>query len=193
MVDNLMTYVGHPISAVVFGIAFVVAGAGVLYRLLQQRKRDQYMALRKDILRIIDDEVAGIRSDISVVIENELGKMKKNIFVGVRSELLKLKEQIPVLIEAQMRQYEKEKPINLNDKVIPLNKTKNAQLSTADDTFENEKGEALDVEKEIAKLNRNMSVVTALLVEMNHRTGKKKQQALTYRSEKRPKAEGIDL
>jgi hypothetical protein len=151
------------------------------------------MTLRKDILRIIDDEVAGIRSDISVVIENELGKMKKNIFVGVRSELLKLKEQIPVLIEAQMRQYEKEKPINLNDKVIPLNKTKNAQLSTADDTFENEKGEALDVEKEIAKLNRNMSVVTALLVEMNHRTGKKKQQALTYRSEKRPKAEGIDL
>ena len=62
-----------------------------------------------------------------------------------------------------------------------------------DHTSEVNKEEALDVEKEIAKLNRNMSVVTALLVEMSHRTGKKKREASNNEAEKRSALEGIDL
>ena len=193
MVAQVMKYVGHPLAAFIFGFVLILAVTGILFRYFQQRKRDQYITLRKDISRMIDDEMAGIRRDISIVIENELSKIKKNVSIGVRTELLKVKESIPALIKSEMKEYDGHKPTPLNDKIIPLNKTKHSQQVKGEYTFENDKEEALDVEKEIAKLNRNMSVVTALLVEMNHRTGKRKQHALNNTAVKRPYAEGSDL
>ncbi|MFO7737641.1 MAG: hypothetical protein R6V46_04145, partial [Desulfatiglandaceae bacterium] len=182
-----------PLAAFIFGFVLILAVTGILFRYFQQRKRDQYITLRKDISRMIDDEMAGIRRDISIVIENELSKTKKNVSIGVRNELVKLKEHLPVLIKEQMKAYDGYKPIHLNDKIIPLNTTKNSQQTKGEYKSGNDQGEALDVEKEIAKLNRNMSVVTALLVEMNHRSGKRKPPALKSASEKRPYAEGSDL
>ena len=119
--------------------------------------------------------------------------MRKNISVAVRTELLKLKGHIPVLIKEQMHKYDERKPVNLNEKIIPLNKTKYSRQAIADHKFELNKGETLDVEKEIAKLNRNMSVVTALLVEMSHRTGKKKQETPNNKGKERSTLERVDL
>jgi hypothetical protein len=172
MAEQLMKYLSHPLAAVVFGFILILAVAGLLFRLFQGRKRNQYIKLRKDILRIIEDEMVGIKSDISVVIENELSKMKKNISTSVRNELFKLKGNIPGLIKEEVEKLNKTESRDVSGKIIELNKNKSFRQVTGNSELEVNKGETLDVEKEIAKLNRNMSVVTALLVDINHRTAK---------------------
>ena len=113
----------------------------------------------------------------------ELSKMKKNISTGVRNELFRLKGNIPILIKEEIGKLNINKSRDVSGKIIELNKNKSFRKVIEDPKLEVNKGDTLDVEKEIAKLNRNMSVVTALLVDINHRTAKGNTKSLQKKAE----------
>jgi hypothetical protein len=167
-----------------------VAIVALLLRFFQRRRRNQNLKLKKGIRRHVDDEMAWMKSDISIVIENELIKLKKNISISIENELIKLKKNIPINIERELLQLKTSIPVLVKDeidklkesisvepekKVIALGKNRSIRVASDTNAFKQGKHDATNVEKRIDKLDRNMSILMALLVEMKHvaATGKK--------------------
>ena len=175
MRDQIFQYISHPFAIALFGFLVFVAIVALLMRFFQFRRRNQNLKLKKGISRHVDDEMAWMKSDISVVIENELLQLKTSIPVLVKDEIDKLKESISV---------ESEK------KVIDLGKNRSIRVASDTNAFKKGKHDATDVEKRIDKLDRNMSILMALLVEMKHAAATGKERILKNSSKKKVALKG---
>lgn len=190
MIGQIFQYILHPFAVAFFGFLAFVAIAIFLVRFFQLRRRNQNLKLKKSITRHVDDEMGWMKNDISVVIENELIKLKKNISISIENELIKLKKDIPIGIEKELLELKTSIPVLVKDeidklkesisvepekKVIDLGKNRSIRVASDTTAFKKGKHDTNHVEKRIDKLDRNMSILMALLVEMKHvaATGKK--------------------
>lgn len=185
MIEQIFQYISHPFAVALFGfLAFVVIVA-LLVRFFQFRRRNQNLKLKKGISRHVDDEMAWMKSDISGVIENELIKLKKNISISIEKELLQLKTSIPVLVKDEIDKLKESISVEPEKKVIDLGKNRSIRVASDTNAFKKGKHDATDVEKRIDKLDRNMSILMALLVEMKHVAATGKESILKNNSKKK--------
>ena len=200
MIAPMFQYISHPLAIAFFGFIASVAFVALLVRYFQLRRRNQNLKLKKSITRHVDDEIAWMKNDISVVIENELIKLKKNISMSIENELIKLKKEMPVRFEKELLQLKTSIPILVKDeidklkeslsvghekKVIDLGKNRSIRVSSDTKPFKQGKHDADNVEKRIDKLDRNMSILMALLVEMKHTAATGKEGILKNNSKKK--------
>lgn len=159
MIEKILLVVSPPFAATFFGFLAVVAIVALLMRFFQSRRQKQNIELKQYISQHVEDEMVGIRGDISVVIENELLKLKRRIPVLIKDETAKLKGNISVGPEK---------------KVIDFSKNRSIRVGRDGNASKIDKNDKANIEKRIEKLDRNMSILMALLVEMKHRaaTGK---------------------
>ena len=200
MIELIFQYISHPLAIAVFGFIASVVFVALLVRYFQLRRRNQNLKLKKSITRHVDDEMAWMKNDISVVIENELIKLKKNISMSIENELVKLKKDMPIRFEKELLQLKTSIPVLVKDeidklkeslsvghekKVIDLGKNRSIRVSSDTKPFKQGKHDADNVEKRIDKLDRNMSILMALLVEMKHTAATGKEGILKNNSKKK--------
>jgi hypothetical protein len=185
MLEQIFQYISHPFAVALFGFLAFVAIVALLLRFFQFRRRNQNLKLKKGISRHVDDEMAWMKSDISVVIENELIKLKKNISISIEKELLQLKTSIPVLVKDEIDKVKESISGEPEKKVIDLDKNRSIRFASDTNVLKKGKHDATDVEKRIDKLDRNMSILMALLVEMKHVAATGKERILKNNSKKK--------
>ena len=185
MLEQIFQYISHPFAIALFGFLVFVAIVALLGRFFQFRRRNQNLKLKKGISRHVDDEMAWMKSDISVVIENELTKLKKNISISIEKEILQLKTSIPVLVKDEIDKLKESISVEPEKKVIDLGKNRSIRVASDTNAFKKGKHDATDVEKRIDKLDRNMSILMALLVEMKHVAATGKEGILKNNSKKK--------
>jgi len=190
MIEQIFQYISHPFAIALFGFLVFVAIVALLLRFFQFRRRNQNLKLKKGISRHVDDEMAWMKSDISVVIENELIKLKKNISINVEKELLQLKTSIPVLVKDEIDKLKESISVESEKKVIDLGKNRSIRVASDTNAFKKGKHDATNVEKRIDKLDRNMSILMALLVEMKHVAATGKEGILKNNSKKKVALKG---
>lgn len=160
MMEQILQYVSHPFAAILLGFLAVVAMVALLSRLLQSRRQSQNIELKKYISHHVEDEMVGIRGDISVVIENELAKLKRRIPALINENMAKLKDTVS---------------IDPDKKVIDFSKNRSIRAASDSNAFKTDKNDKAPIEKRIDKLDRNMSILMALLVELKHSAQGRKQ------------------
>ena len=130
------------------------------------------------------------RKTITTSIENELIKLKKNISISIEKELLQLKTSIPVLVKDEIDKFKESISVEPGKKVIDLGKNRPIRVASDTNAFKKGKHDATNVEKRIDKLDRNMSILMALLVEMKHVAATGKEGILKNNSKKKVALKG---
>ena len=125
-----------------------------------------------------------LKKNISIRIENELIKLKKDLPIRFEKELLQLKTSIPILVKDEIDKLKESISVDPEKKVIDLGKNRSIRVASDTKSFKQGKHDADNVEKRIDKLDRNMSILMALLVEMKHTAAPGKEGLLKNNAKK---------
>ena len=152
MIDVIHGLLVHPVTMATIGITVALIVVVFSLHCFSQRMRRQ---LIKDVFIALEKETVRMKRSLPLTAEKEFLKLKRELSVNMEAELDRLKREVHGLRD-KMSQLESRKPIKTETRPRQLQKGEEAKVPS------------LDFEKEMGKLNKNMSVAIALLMELSH-------------------------